>query len=130
MDEVKISLIIGVITFVVVLLVDYLFILLPKYRIITNKKVSKKRKKNTTIMEMQFLCVKFNLDENKINLSYLIKWIAFLNALIISFSSTIIFFIPLKIMWQLLIGFVIVFGLIYALYELLGRHLVRKGCKK
>ena len=124
-----ISIIIGIITFFVVLIVDYFFILIPKYNVIQGKKTKKKRN-NTSIMEVQFLTTRFKLDENKINYKFLLRWIAFLNALIISFTSTIITYIPLKMMWQLLIGFVIVFGLIYALYELLGRYLVRKGWKK
>ena len=124
-----ISLIIGVITFFIVLIVDYFFILIPKYNVLQGKK-SKRKSKNTAIMEVQFLVSKFKLSESKIDYKYLLRWIAFLNALIISFTSTIITYIPLKMMWQLLIGFVIVFGLIYALYELLGRYLVRKGWKK
>ena len=123
-----ISIIIGIITFIVVLIVDYYFVLIPKYNIIQGKK-TKRKSNNNTIMEVQFLVSKFKLNDSKIDYKYLLKRIAFLNALIISFTSTIIMYIPLKMMWQLLIGFVIVFGLIYALYELLGRHLVRKGWK-
>lgn len=123
-----ISIIIGIITFIVVLIVDYYFVLIPKYNIIQGKK-TKRKSKNNTIMEVQFLVSKFKLNDSKIDYKYLLKRIAFLNALIISFTSTIIMYIPLKMMWQLLIGFVIVFSLIYALYELLGRHLVRKGWK-
>ncbi len=124
----NISIIIGIITFIVVLIVDYYFVLIPKYNIIQGKK-TKRKSKNNTIMEVQFLVSKFKLNDSKIDYKYLLKRIAFLNALIISFTSTIIMYIPLKMMWQLLIGFVIVFSLIYALYELLGRHLVRKGWK-
>ncbi len=125
----NISVIIGIITFVLVLVVDYFFILMPKYKVISGKK-AKKKNKNYAIMEVQFLTTRFKLDENKIDYKFLLKIIAFLNALIISFTSTIIMYIPLKMGWQLLIGFVIVFSLIYALYELLGRYLVKKGWKK
>ena len=125
----NISVIIGIITFVLVLVVDYFFILMPKYKVISGKK-TKKKNKNYAIMEVQFLTTRFKLDENKIDYKFLLKIIAFLNALIISFTSTIIMYIPLKMTRQLLIGFVIVFSLIYALYELLGRYLVKKGWKK
>ena len=124
-----VSVIIGIITFVLVLVVDYFFILIPKYNVIKGKK-TKKKNKNYAIMEVQFLTTRFKLDENKIDYKFLLKIIAFLNALIISFTSTVIMYIPLKMGWQLLIGFVIVFSLIYALYELLGRYLVKKGWKK
>ena len=43
---------------------------------------------------------------------------------------TVISNIDLYIVWQLLIGFVLLFALIYSLYEIYGRHLVKKGYQK
>ena len=53
-------------------------------------------------------------------------WCAIINAFIISSVVTIISNIKLKMMWQLLIGFVLLFALIYSLYEIYGRHLIKK----
>ena len=115
--EFRISLISGVITFIVIFIVDYFLILIPKYNIMSGKKKKKKGKKETNMMELLF----------KVDLEYLIKWFAFLNSFIIALTSTIIMLIPLNMIFQLLIGFVLLIGLIYSLYELLGRHLVKKG---
>ena len=81
-------------------------------------------------MEMQYLQKKFKLDLFKVDLDYAIKWFAFINAFIISTTSTIIMMIPWNMLFQLMVGFVILLGLIYALYELLGRHFVKKGWQR
>ncbi len=128
--DVKVSLIAGAVTFVIVLLVDYFFILMPKCNVISGKKRKKTRKKEVTMMEMQYLQKKFKLDLFKVDLDYAIKWFAFINAFIISVTSTIIMMIPWNMLFQLMVGFVILLGLIYALYELLGRHFVKKGWQR
>ena len=130
MDETIMSLIFFIIMFIIIYIVNYYFILKKKYNIINGKKKSKRKNKEIEIMELSYLITKFNLDKNKMDLLYCIRWIAFLDAFIISLTGTVIFLIPWKIVWQFLVGFVMVFGLIYALYELLGRHLVKKGWNK
>ena len=82
------------------------------------------------MMEIVYLTSKFNLDKNKIHYKPVLLWCALINGFIISLVSTIIVNIKLHMMWQLLIGFVLLFALIYAIYEIYGRHLVRKGWKK
>ena len=59
-----------------------------------------------------------------------ILWTALINSFIIAFVSTVISAIPAHVVWQLLVGFVLIFGLIYALYEIYGRILVKKGWGK
>ncbi len=125
--EYKISIISGIVTFFVVFLVDYFAILLPKTKVISGKKTKKNKKKETTIMELEYLKNRFKLDLFKVDLDYCIKWFAFLNSFIISITSTIIMLIPWNMIFQLMIGFVLLMGLIYSLYELFGRHLVKKG---
>ncbi|MCR5787938.1 MAG: hypothetical protein K6G37_02520, partial [Bacilli bacterium] len=56
-------------------------------------------------------------------------WCSLINGFIISVTVTVISNIKLHIAWQLLIGFALVFGLIYSVYEIYGRHLVKKGWK-
>ena len=81
-------------------------------------------------MELNYLISKFKLDKNKILYKPVCLYCSLFNGFIISLTVTIISNIKLKMMWQLLIGFVLLFGLIYSVYELYGRHLVKKGWKK
>ena len=127
--EIQISIISGIITLIIVFIVDYFLILLPKCKIINGKKTKKKDKK-VYIVELQYLINRFNLDIKKIDLDYVIKWIAFINAFIIALTSSVIMLIPWHMIFQLLVGFVLLLGLIYSLYEIYGRHLVKKGWKK
>ncbi len=124
--EFNITIASGIITFIVIFLIDYFVILVPKCHYLQGKK-KKTKKKEVTIMELQYLQNKFKLDLFKVDLDYVIKWFAFLNSFIIALTSTIIMLIPLNMIFQLLIGFVLLIALIYALYELFGRHLVKKG---
>ncbi|MEG1892521.1 MAG: hypothetical protein RR189_01340 [Bacilli bacterium] len=129
MDNLKVTLILGVIVFIVVFLVDYFLILKRKVKKITKPK-EKEKFKIISIMEIEYLISKFALDKKKLNINYCIVCIALLNALIISFVSSIIMLIPWALPWQLLVGFTLLFILIYAIYELFGRHLVKKGWRK
>ncbi len=102
-----------------------LFILIGvvDYLINKNKLKKKKNKKNKPIGEIDYLVTKFKLDRSKININKAIIYIAIINSFIISFTSCLIMIIPLKLIWQMLIAFVLLFSLIYALYEIYGRHL-------
>ena len=123
--ETQISNIAGVVAFFLVLIVDYGLILWPKVH--SKNKKNKKRKKDPVIMELQFLQKKFNLDLFKVDLDYVIKWFAFFNAFIIAVTSTVVMLIPWPMIFQFMLGFVILLGLTYSIYELFGRHLVKKG---
>ena len=50
--------------------------------------------------------------------------------IIISVVSSVIMLMPFAIMWQLIIAFALLFGLIYALYEIYGRHIKKEEIKK
>ena len=84
-----------------------------------------KRKKEKTIGEISYLIRKFHLDVRKIDYWKMILPISLINAFIISFVATVIMLFPVNMIWQLLIGFVLLFFLIYAIYEIYGRHLVK-----
>lgn len=127
--DINISLIIGSITFILTFIVDYFVILLPKYKVMAGKK-TKIRKKEVNMMELQYLQARFQLDLFKVDLEYAIKWFAFINSFIIAFTSSVIILLPWNMIFQLMLGFVILLGLIYALYELLGRLFVKKGWKR
>lgn len=129
MDDVKISLIIGFIFLIVAFLVDYFFVLKPKFKMIVGKKKNKKNK-NIQISELQLMKARHNIDMDKLNLKNVIIVIAIINAFIMAFTATVLMLIPLAMIWQLLIGFVVLMALIYALYELYARYLERKGSEK
>lgn len=102
--------------FFLIIFVVYFFLLRHKL----------KQKKENKIGEIGYLVRKFQLDVRKIDYWKLLIPISLINAFIISFVATVIMLFPLDILWQLMIGFVLLFFLIYAIYEIYGRHLVKK----
>ncbi len=89
-----------------------------------------KYKKKKSIGEIKYLINKFNLDEKKLKKRQMILWVSIIDAFIISFVGTFIFMLPIDYVWKFLAGFVLLFALIYALFEIYGRHLVKKGYQK
>ncbi len=106
--------------FFLVIFVAYFFLL--RYKI--------KRGKEKSIGEISYLIRKFHLDVRKLDYWKFIIPISLMNAFIISFVATAIMLLPFDMIWQLLIGFVFLFLLIYAIYEIYGRHLEKKYGKK
>jgi hypothetical protein len=102
--------------FFIIIFVVYFFMLRHKL----------KRKKEKSIGEISYLIRKFKLDVRKIDYWKMIIPISLINAFIISFVATVIMIFPVDMLWQLLIGFVFLFFLIYAIYEIYGRHLEKK----
>lgn len=82
-----------------------------------------KKKKTDTIMITSYVIKKFKLNKNKINYKKELKWMCLINSFIISGVGTFVSSIDTYIFLQLGIGFVLLFLLIYALYEIYGRHL-------
>ncbi len=86
-----------------------------------------KKKKQKKIGEIQYLVSKFKLDINKLNYKKACLVISFLNAFIISSVTLVISLLKTNMTLQLIVGFVLLFSLIYSLYEIYGRILVKKG---
>ena len=131
----------NLIFFIVVFLIVYIFcyyiagrIKVPKEQNkdkTTNKgKKGKKEKTFKYTNEGKLMIIRYNLDEKKVDYQELLRWTSFCNAFVISLTSTIICNIPLKMYYQLAIGFVILFGLIYSIFEIVGRHLNKKWGKE
>jgi len=125
MKEIYLNLLLGLIVIIVVFIYDYLIILKPKCKILLGKKQNKKKKK-LVISELQFMQLKHKFEIPDASLPLICILIALINAFIISLTSVIILFIPWNMMWQLLIGFLLLFALIYAIYEIFGRFLEKK----
>ena len=132
MNEYLLSVYIFIGLFIIVYLVDYFLINKRKLNLIKNKKIIKKgkKKKIKNISEVDYLTAKFKLKENNLNLDSMIIVISLINAFIISLVSSIVMLLPFAIMWQLIIAFALLFGLIYSLYEIYGRHLKHKEERK
>lgn len=130
MNEYIITLIWGVGVFFIIFLVNFFWVFKKRYKSILKQKKKKRVKKLDDFVGFSYLVPKFKLDINKMDLNYMFFCISLLNAFIISFVFMIVYIIPWGLMFKMLLGFVLLFGLIYALYELLGRHLVKKGWQK
>jgi len=108
-------------------LIAYLIIFVVTY-FYNNWKLKSRKKRE--IGEVTYLLKKFSLDEQKLSIRSMLLWISIFDAFIISFVGTFIILLPVSFIWQLLIGFVLLFALIYAIFELYGRYLVKKGYQK
>lgn len=113
------------IVWILIFLIDYFFMLKPKIKKVKNEQ-TKKNGKKVDIMEITYLTTKFNIPKQHLLKNYVCLWIAFLNAFIISFVSTFITALPIKMIFQIMIGFVLLIVLIYAIYEIFGRMLKKK----
>lgn len=128
----------NIIFFIVVFLIVYIFcyyiagrIKVPKDKNKTKGKDKKKKEKQFKYTnEGKLMIIRYNLDEKKVDYQELLRWTSFCNAFVISLTCTIICNIPLKMYYQLAIGFVILFGLIYSIFEIVGRHLNKKWGKE
>lgn len=124
------TLIWGLFVFIVVFLINFLWIFKRGYENIKKQKSKKKNKKLEEFVGLSYLIPKFKLDINKVDLNYVFFMVSLIDAFIISFVFVVITIIPWDMGFSMLLGFVLLFGLIYALYEILGRVLVKKGWSK
>ena len=124
MNENVITLIWGLAVFIVVFLINYLVVFKLRYK---NTGKKKKKKDLQSYIGFSYLIPKFNLDKDKIDINYMFFCISLINAFIIAFVFMIVYIIPWSYPFRMIVGFVLLFGLIYSLYEIYGRHLVKKG---
>lgn len=124
------ALIWGLFVFIVVFFINFLWIFKRGYENIKKQKSKKKNKKLEEFVGLSYLIPKFKLDINKMDLNYVFFMVSLIDAFIISFVFVVITIIPWDMGFSMLLGFVLLFGLIYALYEILGRVLVKKGWSK
>lgn len=119
----KLEQIITIIIFVVLVLGFYL---IKSWKVAAYLK-RKKKKKELNIVEIKYLNYRFNIKKERLLTSGFIFLIGLINALIITIVFAVIILLPWPTVLQLLVGFVLLLGLIYAIYEILGRILVKKG---
>lgn len=88
-----------------------------------------KRKDYQKLTELNFFIKKYNLNKKILNYQRVLFVTAIINASIISFVATLIYFLPINYAFRFLIAFVLLIALIYSLYEIYGRYLERKWGK-
>ena len=88
-----------------------------------------KKKKIKNSMQVQLILARTRLKKKDLNEKSVGIIICLLDAIIISTAGTIATAIHLNYVWQILIGFALLMGLIYSLYDIVGRILKRK-CEK
>ena len=124
--------IVFIVSFVLVFIGDYFFLSKPKLRIlyegenIKSKKKTKKKQKQVEVGELNYLVSKFKLDQKKLNWKNLAIMFALINAFIMAFVVAILEFVSGEFYIKLPIAFVLIFALIYSLYEIYGRYLKNK----
>ena len=120
----------SILVFMVIFLCNYFLVYKRGYKLIIKKKKKKRTKNLEEFIGISYLVLKYNVDLNKCNLNYLFMSLSFINAFIITIVFIIISMLSWNLSMSMLLGFVLLFGLIYAIYELLGRYLKKKGkCK-
>ncbi len=109
--------------FIIIFLVLMLF-----FTIFYRNRLGKSNEKK--LSEVRYFTKKFKLNRNLIDLRKFYNGIALINSVIISFVSTLLMY--MDIVWEfnyvleLIIGFILLFLLIYSLYEIYGNILKRK----
>lgn len=120
----------SILVFMLIFLCNYFLVYKRGYKLIVKKKKKKRTKNLEEFIGISYLVLKYNVDLNKCNLNYLFLSLSFINAFIITIVFIIISMLSWNLSMSMLLGFVLLFGLIYAIYELLGRYLKKKGkCK-
>ena len=103
------------IDFVLMFLIIYLVYLI----LINRKKVKYEQLKETDFIKI--FIRRYNINVEKVNYKLLINVVALINSFIIAFTSTIILKIE-SIVWSVIVAFVVLFLLVYSLFELAGRY--------
>lgn len=115
-------------------LVILYIILIASFYIIKMHKInnylrSKEKKKNLNVVEINYMKYRFNIEPSSLFNAKFILLFSVINASIIEIVFFVIMHIKLPIILLLLISFVLLIGLIYSIYEILGRILIKKGNK-
>ena len=98
------------------------------YFLYYNKKKNdySKLKKND---EVKMFIARYDLDMRKTKYATVLRVVGFCNSFIIAFAAVLVLNIK-NYFWKITIAFVVIFVLIYALFEIFGRLLKKKEIKK
>ncbi len=90
----------------------------------------KKRKKDSEIIEVKYLCITNDIDRNKLLNHKMMIVFSIINAIIVDFVFIIVMLIKVPIFVKFIIGLVLFLGLIYSIYGILGKYLLKRGYDK
>ena len=107
--------------------IAYILVFILYFFIFVRKKT--KYDKNKVPVEFYYLVSLYRLDQKKINYKNFIYATAFINTFIIVTTYIIITRLLDKLVWQVLLGIVIIVLLIIICYGLLGRYYQKRGNK-
>lgn len=116
-ENILLNIIFFLVVFFIIFIADFYFI---------SKEKGKKRKVEKMTSQDLYIIKKFDLDEQRISLKILNLHISIINSFIIAFVSTTVSITNFNIGIQMAISFVLLFGLIYSLYEIYGRIMKKK----
>ena len=117
-------LIFGIILFIVLFILLYFYYTFKMIQVL-NKKSTRKNKEKF-LFPVKYLSNKFKIDKNVLLTKKMVLIYSLVDSFIMSLVVIIIELIPLPFAIQLLIGFILLFALIYSIYELLGRYISKK----
>lgn len=112
-----------IVLFVILLIVFYI-----GFKVVFLRRLKKEKYEKLT--QVRYFSKKFKIKKQSLYNKKFCKSIALINSLIISFVGTIVMY--LDIVWkfnyfiELIVGFILLFLLLYSLYEIYGRQLKRK----
>lgn len=114
---------------------ENLFIFLISFVIIfliflVNYFIKRKKKELANAKEIQMLIAKYRLNSKKLNYEALALTLALIYSLLIAFVGTLVSALPMKQIWQLAIGFILIMSLLYITYMLIGLVLKKSENKK
>lgn len=113
-------------TYILFFIIIFLILLLIM-TIFYRNKIGKEKK----LSEVRYFEKKFGLVKSSMNLKKFYMGIALINSLIIAFVTTLLMY--MDVVWkinygiELIIGFILLFLLIYSLYEIYGKILKKRG---
>ena len=79
--------------------------------------------------EIRYFILRFDLDMRKTKYKSLLKALTLMNSFILAFTTTIVIYID-SVIWSVLISFMVIIIMLYAVYEIVGRYFKRKEDEK
>lgn len=116
--------------YVIKFLYDFVLLFLIFY-IVYRVFINKRKKEYSKLKKTDFVKVfvaRYDLDIKKTKYKTILNTVALINSIIISFTSTLILNVE-NYFWKIAVSFIVVFVLVYSLYEVSGRILKNKEDK-
>ena len=105
-------------------IISYFFIFIIYYIFITRR--YNKYNKNKLSADISYLTNKYKIDIKKFGYNKLLIIMSFINPFIMSIAVITMELLKTNIIWQLLLGFLLLFPLIISIYGILGNILEKK----